>query len=69
MKRLVLVLGTLGLVLLHQDSWLWQDARRLGGLPINLAYHLGYCLLAAGWLAFLTRWARPPGIDDEGDGR
>lgn len=31
----------------------------VGGLPEGLAWQVGYCLVAAAWLAVLVRWAWP----------
>ncbi len=39
--------------LLHQDNWNWSDKTLvLGILPIGLAYHAAYSILAA-----ITMWA------------
>ena len=47
---------------LHQDFWLWHDASRVAGLPVGLAYHVGYCLVVAGLLGVLVRLAWPVGL-------
>jgi hypothetical protein len=50
---------------LHQDVWLWTDGRRLFGvLPIGLAYHVAYTVLAAVVLALLVRRDWPAAVDD-----
>lgn len=59
MKRGLLLLGLVVLYLLHQDVWFWDDPRRLLGLPIGLGYHVLYCLVVAGWVALLVRFAWP----------
>ena len=59
MKRGLLLLGLAALYLLHQDVWFWNDSRRLLGLPIGLSYHVLYCLVVAGWVALLVRFAWP----------
>jgi len=75
MKRTLLALATLILYLLHQDVWFWRSARPLvlGFLPIGLAYHAVYCLLASllmlllvrhAWPAQLERAAEPRDADD-----
>jgi len=39
-------------IALHQDFWLWNNRSLvLGILPIGLAYHVGYSILAS-----LTMW-------------
>ena len=43
------------LFLLHNDLWLWDDARIVLGLPVGLLYHLSYCLIAAVLLAVILR--------------
>lgn len=48
---------------LHQDLWLWDDPSRVAGLPVGLAYHVGYCLAVAVLLAALVRFAWPTGLD------
>ena len=30
--------------LLHNDFWLWNDARFVWGLPVGLTYHVAYCV-------------------------
>jgi hypothetical protein len=47
-------------ILVHQDFWLWTDKSLVFGfLPIGLAYHIGYSLLAAATMALLVRFAWP----------
>ena len=60
-RRALLAAAILLLYLAHQDVWFWRTARPLvfGFLPIGLAYHGLYCLLAAGLMWALTRWAWP----------
>lgn len=48
------------LVVIHQDTWFWEDSTLVGGIvPIGLFYHV--CLsIAAGFTWFLaTRFAWP----------
>ena len=44
---------------LHQDFWLWNDARRFLGMPAGLTYHVLYCLVVAGLMTLLVRFAWP----------
>ena len=64
--RASMVIAITVLYALHQDVWLWRDARPLvfGFLPIGLAYHGAYCLAVALLLWLLTRLAWPSHLDD-----
>ena len=55
------------LYLLHQDVWLWQQARPLlfGFLPVGLTYHAAYCLGVAVLMWALTRFAWPSHLDQD----
>jgi Protein of unknown function (DUF3311) len=50
---------------LHQDFWFWRSARPLvfGFLPVGLAYHAAYCLVAALLMRALTRFAWPSHLE------
>jgi hypothetical protein len=45
--------------LLHNDLWLWDDASPVAGLPVGLAYHVGFCLAVALLMGLLVRFAWP----------
>ena len=49
----VFLLGIGLFYLLHNDLWLWHDARLVLGLPVGLVYHLAYCLAAAALMGLL----------------
>jgi hypothetical protein len=50
----------LAMMAVHQDFWNWRDATLLFGfVPVGLAYHLGYSILAAVVMALLVRRAWP----------
>ncbi len=57
----------LALYALHQDFWLWREARPLvfGILPIGLFYHAAYTLATALVLGLLVRMLWPSHLDDE----
>jgi hypothetical protein len=65
----LLALLVLGVYLLHQDIWLWRVARPLvfGVLPVGLAYHAAYCLLAALLMWALTVVAWPEHLEQDRD--
>lgn len=44
---------------LHNDLWLWDDARSVAGLPVGLAYHVGFCLAVAVLMGLLVGFAWP----------
>lgn len=78
MKKTLLVLATLGVYVLHQDVWFWREARPLvfGFLPIGLAYHALFSVLAALLMWLLVTLAWPRHLEEEveakaraGDGR
>ena len=58
--RRVFLFGVLLFYLLHNDLWLWNDARLVLGLPVGLVYHLAYCLAAAALMGLLLV-LDPPG--------
>ena len=57
--RAWLGLGLLGLFVLHQDFWNWQNPELTLGLPTGLLYHLVYCFAVAFYMAVLLRFAPP----------
>lgn len=68
--RWVAVLVVLGLVVLHHDAWFWDDGTLVAGvLPIGLAWHGGFSLLAAlaWWVVSTVAWPGDPLGDDGGD--
>jgi hypothetical protein len=59
------IIAIAALYVLHQDVWFWRTARPLvfGFLPVGLAYHAAYCLLAAVLMWWLTRVAWPEHLE------
>jgi len=55
------------LYVLHQDLWLWREARPLvfGVLPIGLFYHAAYTLLLAPAMWALMRLIWPSHLADD----
>ena len=51
--------------LVHQDFWNWKNAEPFvfGFLPVGLAYHAGYAVLAAIMMALLVKFAWPNDLD------
>jgi hypothetical protein len=61
----LLAIAVIGVVLLHQDSWLWRDHSLVAGfLPVGLAYHVGYCLVASALMWTLTRYLWPAELEE-----
>lgn len=67
MNRALVGLLLVALLVVRHDLWLWDDARLIVGLPITLVYHLGYCLVAAAVMAWLTSGGRLAALDAEAD--
>ncbi len=66
MRKKILLGAFLVLVyLLHQDFWNWRKIEPLvfGFLPIGLAYHAGYSILASITMAVLVKFAWPAELD------
>ena len=65
MQHTLALIVLLVLVVLHQDFWLWDDARLvMGFLPSGLAYHAAYSVATAGLWALIVRHAWPAGLDE-----
>lgn len=62
---LLFLLATL-VYLLHQDFWNWKQYEPLlfGFLPVGLAYHAGYSILAAIMMALFVKFAWPKKLED-----
>ena len=63
----ILLFLILAMVVLHQDFWLWSNAYLVFGiLPIGLAYHAAYSVLAACLMWLLIRFAWPAELEQAG---
>ena len=64
-SKLLLTLLVAAVYLLHQDFWNWKKADPLFGfLPIGLAYHAAYSILASILMAVLVKFAWPKQLED-----
>ncbi|RLT17517.1 MAG: DUF3311 domain-containing protein [Planctomycetota bacterium] len=53
-------------IVLHQDFWNWKDNTLVAGfLPIGLAYHMAYSLIASLTMALLVKYAWPKNLDED----
>ncbi|HWY74852.1 MAG TPA: DUF3311 domain-containing protein [Verrucomicrobiae bacterium] len=65
MKRFLLLLIVVVVYLLHQDNWNWKNSDLVFGfLPVGLAYHAGYSILAAVMMAVLVKFAWPKHLEE-----
>ena len=65
MKKFLLFLLIAAVYVLHQDNWNWKNADIvLGFLPMGLAYHVGYSVLAAIMMAVLVKFAWPKHLEN-----
>ncbi|WCJ59979.1 DUF3311 domain-containing protein [Fontisphaera persica] len=64
-KKILLAAFLVVVYLLHQDFWNWRKIEPLifGFLPIGLAYHAGYSILASITMAVLVKFAWPAELD------
>ena len=64
--KMALIVAAVLLAVLHQDFWWWDAAEPLvfGFIPIGLAYHALYSLLAAGLWASAVKFAWPTHIEE-----
>jgi Na+(H+)/acetate symporter ActP len=69
MKKALLTLAVLVVYILHQDVWFFHTARPLvfGFVPVGLAYHAAYSVLAALLMWLLVRLAWPSRLEDEAE--
>ena len=52
-------------ILLHQDYWNWTDKTLvLGFIPIGLAYHAAYAVVATITMAILVKYAWPYHLEE-----
>lgn len=63
--KLTLCLLVVAVYVLHQDFWNWRKYEPLvfGFLPVGLAYHAAYSILASIMMAILVRWAWPSHLE------
>lgn len=66
-RTLALALLVAAVYALHQDFWNWHRIEPvfLGFMPVGLAYHVAYSVLAAITMAILVRFAWPAHLDAE----
>lgn len=68
-KVLFLTILIAAVYFLHQDFWNWKKADPLvfGFLPVGLAYHAGYSVVAAVLMWILVRLAWPKHLENVED--
>jgi hypothetical protein len=65
MRKVLLTLMVVIIYALHQDIWNWDRYEPLvfGALPIGLAYHAAYTILASIMMAVLVKFAWPSHLE------
>jgi hypothetical protein len=64
--KAALILLVIVVMLLHQDFWNWKDRTLVFGfLPVGLAYHAGYAIVASLTMALLVRYLWPRELEEE----
>ena len=67
-KRIIFIVFVL-LLLLHQDSWNWDNANLiLGFMPVGLFYHACYSLVAALFCGIVMKVAWPTELEEWAEG-
>ena len=67
---LIFVLVFVALAVLHQDVWNWDNANLVFGfMPVGLAYHAAYSLVAAIFWAVVMKFAWPHKLEEWADGK
>ena len=67
-KRIIFIVFVL-LLLLHQDSWNWDNANLvLGFMPVGLFYHACYSLVAALFWGIVMKGAWPTELEERAEG-
>ena len=61
----ILYIALVVLFLLHNDFWLWDNPKRVMGLPVGLLYHIGFCAAAAILMVLVINHAWPQHLRDE----
>ena len=69
-STIIFLLAFIALAVLHQDAWNWDKADLVFGfMPIGLAYHAGYSLVAACFWAVVIRVAWPSHLEEWAESR
>ena len=53
------------LLILFFNFWMWDTDTLILGLPINLLYHIGLCVLTSLSMLVIVRLAWPHHLDEE----
>ena len=65
----VFVVVFIVLAILHQDEWNWDNANLVFGfLPVGLAYHAAYSMVAATFWAVVIKFAWPHHLEEWAEG-
>lgn len=70
MKRpvLICIIAFVVLFILHHDFWYWDDTSMVFGfIPIGLAYHAGYSIIAGLFWNLVSRFAWPHALEKWAD--
>ena len=67
--KYALALWIVVMIFLHHDTWNWTNKELVFGfLPMGLAYHIFYALLASFSMWLLVRFAWPKHLEDLEEG-
>lgn len=69
MKHFIIIAVFIALAVLHQDTWNWDNGNLVFGfIPVGLAYHAGYSIVAAVYWACVVKFAWPTKLEEWAEG-
>jgi hypothetical protein len=69
-SSLAIVIAFIVLAILHQDFWNWDNSSLvLGFMPVGLAYHAAYSVIAAIFWALVVKFAWPKDLEEWAEGK
>ena len=69
MKRWIIIIGFIVMAVMHQDTWNWDNSNLVFGfIPVGLAYHAGYSIVAALFWALVVFFAWPTHLEEWAEG-
>jgi len=69
MKTRIIIIVFIVFAVMHQDIWNWNDGHLVFGfIPVGLAYHAGYSLVAVVFWSLIVKFAWPTDLEKWAEG-